>query len=1456
MNYWRRRFLLFGLLALPLNLSPCAQTIPPDWTSISPPISRSDSPWLISDYLEDGDLLYKSLFHIDFESNGTAWIAGSEGLYRYDGYEWTVFTEKDGLPSRFIRCVLVTRNNTLWVATDRGAGIFDGKTFKTYLSELYLAGPSVRRMIEEPDGTIWFCCDPWPDKTLPGGLTSKKDGIWKTYRVDEGLPSKFVKDFFRDSQNRIFVLTDVGLGMLENGQWTQPLKETGLLGDNINLWDITESPEGELMVSNRDSLLILKENKWTKYPNPLEKNRRITDAYRFCINRKGTIYTCRYIDDEHLAFQAWNGREFQSVSSAYSVLPGSIDYVAEAPDGSIWAVGFNTLHRWDRSGGEWRQMDLPQPVFADGNNRIWFSGEKTVVKDRNQWYQIDYFQGNLALDANQKVWGWSKKGVYHWVDDSTFFYSLQTVGLQTIDTLIVDQSNCAWAAGKDAQDLLGIRSFDYLEWIDRTPPSLQKDSVLLCHPDPQEGVWYLIQSNGTAQKVFYYLLDRQVKQTVPCPPISLETIKDFAIDPVNRDLWIYGAEGVLYYDNYSNKPTNWIRLTGLSDTQVFSMVFRDKNEWLGVLHKPDLAGSIYRLRPGKGGWEQFDYDAKFFGFLDLNGFIYFGGQGALYSIAPKNEIPRILTVPEMKSVHGLAAERNGTLWIQSDNSVFRYQPDGIPPETTIINPIKEVDERETLRFRFSGAERFLPKANRKNYLYSWQINFNPWSVFQTVPQEGLSLVGIKPGRYTLRVRALDEGGNIDLSPQEISFYVRPLSIQDTRWFKAGLVGVFIIISILAMYAFRARKQLAHYAKNLESMVEQRSAALHETETKYLRLFENVPDAIIIWDPETYRINDINNAAIELYGYNRQEFLTLTITDISAEPEKTAQIARFKEPGYKNHIPLRYHKKKDGSVFPTEISHGIFTLNNRPCALAILRDITQRKRNEERLRFHTTILENMSDWVTATDLDFRITYVSPSVKEILGYHPDELIGKTTVEAYGKPEVLSASRKKMLHGIKAGHWQGELINTRRNGQKIIVSLHIGTLRDENGIPTGTVSVARDITSYKQMEEQLFQTQKINAIGQLAGGISHDFNNLLTGIIGNLNMALVRGTDSIRPFLKSAEVAANRAAELVKQLLAFSRKSQIELTLINLNDVIGEVYNLIRHTIDRRIDIEIEKEELLPNVMADKSQVIAALMNLSVNARDAIEEILSGDAMPERRNTDFTILLRTHSVELSEDYCQSHPQARSGRFVCVSVSDNGIGMSSDVQKYIFEPFYTTKEVDKGTGLGLSSVYGTVTQHNGWVELQSRERVGTTFAIFLPVCDNPIQIPTQTAESPLRGGDETILIVDDEEMILSLGKAILEPVGYRVLLALDGEEAVKLVKNQETTIDLVLLDISMPRQTGWEVLQQFQSIRPTMKVVMCSGYSRDELKNTTLKLLPHLPKPYNPDALMRTVRNVLDEV
>jgi two-component system, cell cycle sensor histidine kinase and response regulator CckA len=515
---------------------------------------------------------------------------------------------------------------------------------------------------------------------------------------------------------------------------------------------------------------------------------------------------------------------------------------------------------------------------------------------------------------------------------------------------------------------------------------------------------------------------------------------------------------------------------------------------------------------------------------------------------------------------------------------------------------------------------------------------------------------------------------------------------------------------------------------------------------------------------------------------------------------------------------------------------------------VSRDITERKRAEEALREsqerYRDLVENAHDIIYSHDLEGNYTSINRAGELITGYTRQECLSQNlagTVAPEDLPKVRDMLRRKIA-GEKVTAYEMEII--AKDGHRISVEANT-KLVYQDGVPTGVQGIARDVTERKQLEEQLRQSQKMEAIGQLAGGVAHDFNNLLTAINGYSSLALQRLEDGhpVKSYLEEVKKAGDRAANLTRQLLAFGRKQILQPRALDLNDVVSDMNKLLRRLIGEDIQLTAKLSLNLGRVMADPGQIEQVLVNLVVNARDA---------MP--RGGKLTI--ETGNVELDDLYGSKHVGVAPGNYVVLAVSDTGEGMTDEVRRRIFEPFFTTKEKGKGTGLGLSTVYGIVKQSGGNLSVYSELDKGTTFKVYLPqVAEKTPERGDKVLEVAPRGGTETILLVEDEEVVRGLARRILEQAGYSVIEAGKGAEAILLCEDN-ATVDLLLTDVVMPEMSGKELADLLRGQRSDLKILFMSGYTDEAIVHHGVldSSVEFIQKPFTPASLIRRVRDVLD--
>jgi PAS domain S-box-containing protein len=495
-------------------------------------------------------------------------------------------------------------------------------------------------------------------------------------------------------------------------------------------------------------------------------------------------------------------------------------------------------------------------------------------------------------------------------------------------------------------------------------------------------------------------------------------------------------------------------------------------------------------------------------------------------------------------------------------------------------------------------------------------------------------------------------------------------------------------------------------------------------------------------------------------------------------------------------------------------------------------------------FLQSIAESSADAIVTTDVHGRITYWSPGAEEMFGYAAGEAFGRTAAEFYaGGPEEARAIMARLLAEGRLRDY--EAVVRGKDGRTLAGSASISLLRDASGALTGTVGVLKDVTGRRMLEESLRQSQKMEAVGRLAGGIAHDFNNLMTVVLGRSDLLLrrLRPEDPMRRDIELFRKTAMRATELTRQLLAFSRKQVLQPKVLDLNAVVENMESMLRRLIGEDVALRTDLAPALGRVKADPGQIEQVIVNLVVNARDA---------MPQGGK----LTIETTEVELTEGDAQQHAGLRPGPTVVLAVSDTGTGMDEATRARIFEPFFTTKEQGKGTGLGLSTVYGIVQQSDGGISVHSAAGRGTTFRIYLPRVEESVEI-APTPEAPMRagGGTETVLLVEDEDELRAVVLETLQLYGYTVLEAGHGGEAMLMAERYPGPIHLLLTDVVMPTMSGADLARRLAAVRLEMKVLFVSGYTDDAIVHHGV-LEPgtaFLEKPFNPEQLVRRVREVL---
>jgi two-component system cell cycle sensor histidine kinase/response regulator CckA len=624
--------------------------------------------------------------------------------------------------------------------------------------------------------------------------------------------------------------------------------------------------------------------------------------------------------------------------------------------------------------------------------------------------------------------------------------------------------------------------------------------------------------------------------------------------------------------------------------------------------------------------------------------------------------------------------------------------------------------------------------------------------------------------------------------------------------------------------------------------------LRASEEWYRLLFDANPLPMWVYDIETLAFVAVNDAAVAHYGYSRAEFLAMSITDIRPADEVPKVLAAARAPDSAQYDGgVWRHRRKNGETILVEVVTHALTVLDRPARLTLAHDVTERKRAERELRETNDTLQTLIQAsplaIVTTDINGTVSEWNVAAERMFGWFAGDVLGRP-IPIVPVEQLEDDMRRLTLSGEHAftGY---ETRCARKDGTLVDVYVSTAVLRGIGGVQ-GTVWVMADVTERRLVEEQLRQAQKMDAVGQLAGGVAHDFNNLLTVITsyGQFLLNALPEQDPRRSDAHQITQAAARAASLTRQLLAFSRRQVLQPQVLDLNEVIGDMERLLRRVISEDISLVTQFGSGIGAVRADRSQIEQVVMNLVVNARDAMA---SGGVLA----------ISTRVVHLDAAYARRHAGVSPGRHVVFSVRDTGVGMDAATQQRIFEPFFTTKPKGKGTGLGLSTVYGIVRQSGGHIDVRSAPGRGTAFDIILPQVPAPVPAKAELSiGAALPRGTETVLVVEDEEAVRLIVRRVLEAQGYAILDARDGNDAMRIAAQRGNAIDLVLSDIIMPGMGGRELARSLATTRPGLPILFMSGYNEEgELAGTGGDLGEGvLAKPFTAETLARQVREVLD--
>ena len=1458
--------------------------------------------------IEDG-LSQVTVYTIFQDHRGFMWFGTRDGLNKYDGYKFTIYRhqpyDSTTLTHNKINCLYEDHLGLMWVGTDDGINIYNREldSFQPFVNDSIkfssVCNKIINTIYEDRSGNLWIgtedgLCRINSDRTKLTSFISDNNDT-------ESLSDNHISVIYQDRQGTIWIGTDNGLNYIMTGsdRVKRFLHQSGnpntLCDNNVHM--ILEDKTGYLWIgtSNGLSRYDLRKNRFNTYKYNKYRNNSLASntVNAILLDKNGLLWLGTDHGLSIFDSRTGNFTNFYSdLTNPFSLGDNHVYSLFADRSGIIWIGTYGggiskynpQMERFTHYLINQKKADHKSEnftyAFAQNNDEILWIGTNEGLfsfnRKNGRYKQYAETAGDsnglcddrvrsLLFDSDGKLWIGTYEGLNRF-DITTGSFEVykndpsdkNSLSNNFVISLEEYPAGVLWIG----TNLGGLNRFEIKKKkftrysIDNS--GISSDRIFNIHADQNGYLWLgtygggLDRFNPGTGEVKVYMYDKN-------NPNSINGDFIYSIhEDMDGILWIgmYGA-GLNRFDPKTDTFRSYDKTSGLQNNLIYG-ILEDSKKRLWMSSNRGLIRFTPGSAEGENTFRQFDIkdglqSTEFnFGayFKNDRGEMIFGGVNGFNIFYPDSisdhqyKAPIVLTDLEIEHREVNIGKNNV-----------------LPKSISELQQIELEAGINAITFEFSALDYSNPHKNE--YAYKL-IGIDPDWIYVPSSKRFAQYTNLPGGSYVLKVKGSNSDGVWNEDGVSLQVIVH-FKFWETLWFK--IISGFVVIGLgFLLYIVRTNNirirnaQLQEMNFALGKEIEERlkvEEALQHSEEKYRTITDNLHAGIYRNTPQLRgKFIEVNPTFIKMFGFDsREEVMEISAADLYNDVRDRNRFTRkIRRKGFVDKEEYLL-KRKDGSTFWASVTAVAVQDEKGETAYfdGMIEDISERKRVEKALieseEKYRILVERATDGILIIR-DGIIAYANPRMAMLSGYSVDELLDSSLVAYVDKEDLgkLNAYYNARMNK-KVTSSTYEILVIHKKGHRVVTEVNVSLISYE-GKPADLVFI-RDISMRRQFEIQLRQTHKMEAIGHLAGGVAHDFNNILTVISGHAELAQLMMTKNHRAYKHIDDVlrSSQKASDLIRQLLAFSRQQIIEPKIIDVNNVIASLDKMLHRIIGEDLQIISNLMDDLPPIKADPGQIEQVLMNLIINARDAIVD-------NPNQKAEKLIVIETSKAHISESYARENLETRAGEYILISIKDTGKGMGPDTIDRIFDPFFTTKEQGKGTGLGLATVFGIVKQNNGHITVDSQLNSGTIIKVYWPYSEVEPLPEDDGAMSELRiGGNETILVVEDETNVLEFTKEALESSGYRVLEATNGLEALDILKKNSRKIDLIISDVVMPKMSGQELAEEVGKRYPDLKMIMMSGYTDSQIirSGAESQSVNFIYKPFSIKTISKKVQEIL---